>query len=89
MCTRTRVCLGHPLLNFKLVWLASEELPMTCLVQLLELRLQGLLQELRGQLFQNQHPDEVVVIDPAAVTLSRGESRRLRSIGEIPKIDFY
>ena len=34
-------------------------------------------------------PDEVVVIDPSAVTLSRRESERLRSSGEIPKFDFY
>ena len=35
------------------------------------------------------YPDEVVVIDPAAVTLSRRESQRLGSSGEIPKFDFY
>ena len=33
-------------------------------------------------------PDEVV-IDPAAVTLSRSESQLLRSSGEIPKLVFY
>ena len=33
-------------------------------------------------------PDKVVVIDPAAVSLSRRESQRLRSSGEIPKFDF-
>ena len=35
------------------------------------------------------YPDEVVVIDPAAFTLSRRESQRLRSSGEVPIFDFY
>ena len=34
-------------------------------------------------------PDEVVVIDPAANTMSRRESQLLRSSGKIPKFDFY
>ena len=34
-------------------------------------------------------PDEVVLIDPAAVSLSRRESQLLRSSGEIAKFDFY
>ena len=34
-------------------------------------------------------PDEVVVIDPAAVSLSRRESQLLRSSGEISKFDLY
>ena len=34
-------------------------------------------------------PDEVVVIDPAAFALSRKESQRLGSSGEIPEFDFY
>ena len=33
--------------------------------------------------------DEVVAIDPAAVSLSRRKSQLLRSSGEIPKFDFY
>ena len=33
------------------------------------------------------YPDKVVVIDPAAVNMSRRESQRLRSSGEIPKFD--
>ena len=33
-------------------------------------------------------PDEVAVIDPAAVTLSRSESQLLRSSGEIPNLTF-
>ena len=35
------------------------------------------------------HPDEIVVIDPAAVSSSRRESLLLRSSGKNPKIDFY
>ena len=34
-------------------------------------------------------PDEVVVIDPAAVTLSRRESQKLRLSGDIPEFDIY
>ena len=53
ICTETRVCLrGNP--QGKLACRANGERPMTCLVQLLELRKQGLLLEVRGQLYQNQ-----------------------------------
>ena len=33
--------------------------------------------------------DDVVEIDPAAVTLSRRDAARLRTSGEIKKFDFY